>query len=132
MISEEEKKRALYSLSFNKFKFLKLFCLSLASFCIGLSALYCYLGNSYTQKVATGKEQIMKHLDFLASKSNLAPASDLYDYIVEFKGVLDQDDISYINKEPFVYEKTREIYEVKGQKRLVAPNVYEVRFIKTS
>lgn len=130
MVTNEEKKQALYSLAFNKFKFIKLLSFALASFSLGLCALYYYLDYNYTQKIETGKEQIIKHLDFLASKSNFAPASDLYEHVVEFKGILDVDGVTFVNDELFVYEKQREIYAVKGQKRLVAPNVYEIRFIE--
>lgn len=130
MITEKEKKAALYALSFNRVKALKLFVFCMASFCVGLAALYWGLDYRYGTRLDMAKESLLKDLDRVQNHYEKSAVSDLYGSVVGFYGLADFDNVKDVSIHPKTYRKQYNVVAVKGQKRQLAPGVFEVRFVE--
>lgn len=131
MISKEDRKAALYELSFNRWKALRLFSFCFASFFVGLTALYWTLDYKYEQRLEEAKSYLLTQMDILEAHYQVRPVSDLYNSVVAFEGKADFDDIKVISIESDVTNPVDEdlyLEPIHGQKRVLAPGVYEIRF----
>ena len=129
MIGAEERKQALKELSFNRWKALKLFCFCFASFVVGLTALYWTLDYRYAQRIAVEKERLLKDMAALQEHYQFDPVADIYKGVVSYEGRADFDQAHVIAISESSFENKDQMVAVLGQKRELAPSVYEVRFI---
>lgn len=130
MLTNEEKKAAQRAISFNYKRFLSLFLFCLASFCVGISVWYWQQNHSYGQTIDSYKQELLTTLSQQINDHHFTPLSGMSKGIVSCKGMVDFDDVVYLNSAPNLYEKTPHITKVKGQKRQIALGVYEVRFVE--
>lgn len=131
MITEKEKKAALYALSFNRVKALKLFVFCMASFSVGLAALYWGLDYRYGTRLELAKTELLSDLDRIEHHYETDAISDMYSSVVGFYGLADFDNVKDVSIQPKTYRKQYDVVAVKGQKRQLAPGVYELRFVET-
>ena len=122
MITAEERQAALRELSFNRWKALKLFFFCFASFVVGLTALYWTLDQRYAQRIEVAKEQLIQEMLALKDHYQMQPIADLYEGVVAYEGRADFD-------QAHVIKEKGELIAVKGQKRELAPSVYQIRFV---
>lgn len=129
MLTEEERKAALYSISFNLGKAFRLFVFCLASFCVGICIWYWQQERAYGLTLASYKQKLLYTMEEQIKDHNFTPLSKIYDGVISCDGVVDLDQIVYLNEKPELYEKPVHLTKVKGQKRPIALGVYEVRFV---
>lgn len=131
MLTKEEKKAALYSISFNRTKALSLFLFCLASFCLGITVWYWQQDRAYGQKIESYKQELLQTMTEQINDHNFTAQSDLHEGVVAVQGVMDFDEVWYLNDKPNLYEKKQDTMAVHGQKRQIALGVYEIRFVPT-
>ena len=129
MLTAEEKKAALWELSFNWLKALKLFFFCLAAFSVGLTALYWTLDEQYGQRLEAVKAQLLRDMGALEEHYSYKPVASLYEGVVAFGGKADFDATKAVVIPSAERLNKEQLVAVKGQRREVAPSVYEVRFI---
>lgn len=129
MLTNEERKEALRELSFNRWKALKLFCFCFASFIVGLTALYWTLDYRYAERIAVEKERLLKDMAALQDHYSVEPIADLYEGVIAYEGKADFDNAHVIATPDSSLKEKGEMVAVSGQKRELAPSVYEVRFV---
>lgn len=131
-ITEQEKKQALFEVSFNYWKALKLFAFAFASFIVGLSALYWTLSYQYEQRIELSKAHLLTQFDKSMQDNRMRANASLYEGVVSYRGRADFDNIRQIASDQEHFAKDVSISAVSGQKRPLAPGVYQVRFVKVS
>ena len=129
MITAEERQAALRELSFNRWKALKLFFFCFASFVVGLTALYWTLDQRYAQRIEVAKEQLIQEMLALKDHYQMQPIADLYEGVVAYEGRADFDQAHVIVIPKAEFKEKGELIAVKGQKRELAPSVYQIRFV---
>ena len=129
MITAEERQAALRELSFNRWKALKLFFFCFASFVVGLTALYWTLDQRYAQRIEAAKEQLIQEMLALKDHYQMQPIADLYEGVVAYEGRADFDQAHVIVIPKAEFKEKGELIAVKGQKRELAPSVYQIRFV---
>lgn len=127
-ITEEERKEALYELSFNRWKALKLFSFCFASCIVGLTTMYWTLDYSYEKRLETLTSNLLNEMETEVSNAQVHPASGMYEGVVAFRGRADFDNVSLINPLTPKYIKEHPITRVQGERRAVAEGIYQVRF----
>lgn len=129
MITAKEKKAALRALQFNWGKAWRLFCFCFASFSIGLSVLYWTLDLSYVKHINNAKALLLQDMANLKDLHHMQAISDLHEGVVFYQGPVDFDQVKILVMGSQEVPKIGKMYAVKGQKREVARNVYEIRFV---
>lgn len=130
-ISEQEKKEALFEVSFNRYKALKLFSFTFASFAVGLCILYWTLDYQYENRLNSLNEQLLSDFDQSIEDNKIESASDLYEGVVLYRGRADFDNVRILERLDDNFEKELNIKAVSGQKRALAQGVYKVRFVQS-
>ena len=130
-ITEQEKKAALFEVSFNRWKALKLFAFAFASFIVGLSALYWTLNYQYEQRLESLKDKLLVQFDQSIVDHQITAQADLYQGVVAYRGRADFDNVKVLARIEDNFYKEINLKAVMGQKRALAPGVYQVRFVKT-
>lgn len=130
-ISDKEREEALFEVSFNRWRALKLFSFTFASFVIGLVILYWTLDSTFTANVNTARQKLLALFEQTVENSQMTPvATDLFENVVTFHGPADFDNVQFILVPELDFEKETALERVRGEKRMVAPGVYEIRFVK--
>ena len=129
MISAAERQAALRELCVNRWKALKLFFFCFASFVVGLTALYWTLDHRYAQRIEAAKEQLIQEMLALKDHYQMQPIADLYEGVVAYEGRADFDQAHVIVIPKAEFKEKGELIAVKGQKRELAPSVYQIRFV---
>lgn len=129
MLTKEEKKAALNSISFNRGKAFRLFVFCLASFCVGICVWYWQQNQAYGDTLDYYKHKLLGTMNEQIKDHNFSPLSQLHDGVVACEGVVDFDQVVYLNSKPNLYEKRQHAIKVKGQKRQIALGIYELRFV---
>lgn len=88
------------------------------------------LSEQYQERLATVKSQLISQLQQQEREFRYTPQSQLYEGVVSFGGKADFDHVKIIDKGADEYNRLYPMIHVKGQKRLVAPNIYELRFVE--
>lgn len=129
MLTKSEKKAALYAISFNRGKALRLFLFCLACFSVGISIWYWQQDHSYGNKIESYRQQMLSTIDEQLKDQNFTAFSELQEGVLSCRGIVDFDHVVYLNDKPNLYEKSQQLKQVKGQKRQLATGVYEIRFV---
>lgn len=129
MITAKERKAAIRALRFNWGKAWQLFCFCFASFVIGLAILYWRLDLSYVQHIDAVKASLLQEMAELKDHQHMQAVADLYEGIVAYDGVVDFDQAKIIVLATQELPEKGKLHAVTGQKREVARNVYEIRFV---
>lgn len=130
-ISEQEKKEALFEVSFNRYKALRLFSFTFASFVCGLSALYWTLDYQYEQRLNDLINNLLNDFEQSIVDNKVDAISDLYEGVVLYRGKADFDNVRLLDDLDDNFQKELNIKAVIGQKRALVPGVYQIRFIKS-
>lgn len=129
MLTKAEKKAALYAISFNRGKALRLFLFCLASFCVGICVWYWQLDRAYGKKLEYFRQDMLSTMEEQLKNHDSAALSEVHKGVVSCDGIVDFDQLTYLNDRPYLYEKNQKVVKVHGQKRPVALGVYEIRFV---
>ena len=130
MLSAEEKKAALRALSFNWRKALRLFCFCLASFSVGLCALYWWLDYRYAERLSSLQEQMVHDIAIAKLDNQPHAQADIYQGVVRMVGRADFDNVTVLGDEVSSYPRSVKLVKVKGEKRAIAPGIYQIRFVE--
>ncbi len=129
MLTSEERAQALYQLSFNWVKALRLFFLCMASCLVGLTVLYWSLDYQTKERTTKLQAQLIADMEAISTYYHYEPLADLYEGVVGFRGKADFAQVTVLGDKPERYHHEVKLTAVKGQKRSVGRGVYQVRFV---
>lgn len=129
MITAKEKRAALRALRFNFGKAWRLFCFCFASFAIGLAVLYWSLDLSYVRHINHAKASLLQDMANLKDLHQVQAVADLHEGVLSYQGPVDFDQVKILVMGMQEVPESGKMQAVKGQKREVARNVYEIRFV---